>query len=673
MNLGVAPLAVALSVLGCAPQMATTATRVEAVKDADGLAPFAQDFDVNDVVLSPKGTYFALTSYRGGLSEVAFLNTETKEVIGGYRLAGDQVIVSLEWASDERVVIVLGERNGPLDEPRSYGELIAVNIDGSNLKTIFGYRAGEFQTGSRIKKAKSVRAFGHLMDRLPNDKNHILVHATPFGAQPGEVDLTAVYKVNIYSGIQKRLLKGPGYAVYYVTDEHGEVRAALSAVKGGDLKPYVLDADGGWQAVAESALLSADAQPVSFSAAQGRMYVYDATEKGGVGLFAFDPVSNARSVVSAHPLVAPFTTVIRPGDQTPVAVQYEPDYSEWKVLDAQDPVGRLIERLTSQFSGQRVSIRSRSEDGAMTVVLVSSDRDPGTFYLVDGKTNQMAPLLRRHESVDPTNMRPMEAFRIKSRDGLLVHGYLTLPSDEPPAPVPMVVMPHGGPHNVRDLWQYDPDVQMLAANGYAVLQVNFRGSGGYGPAFTVAGFEQWGDKVQNDIIDAIKWAVGSKVADPERICTYGSSFGGYSAAQLAIRAPDKIRCVVGVAGVYDLVRLTEETDIVETGWGRDVLQRYLGSDEGVLAKFSPARNAGQLDAPVLLIHGQDDRRAPVSQAQAMKEALQSAGKTCETVIMPDEGHGFRSEANRLRAYKKILSFLKTHIGAGPKLARAGGS
>ena len=255
MNLGGSPLALALSAAACAPQLATTATRVEAVKDADGLAPFAQDFDVNDIVLSPKGTYFALTSYRGGLSEVAFLNTTTKEVVGGYRLSGDQVIVSLAWASDERVVISLGERNGPLDPPRSYGELLAVNIDGSDLKTIFGYRAGQFQTGSRIKKAKSVRAFGELMDRLPNDKSHVLVHATPFGARPGEVDLTAVYKVNIYSGLEKRLLKGPGYAVYYVTDENGEVRAALSAVKGGFLKPYILDADGRWQEVADRAVV----------------------------------------------------------------------------------------------------------------------------------------------------------------------------------------------------------------------------------------------------------------------------------------------------------------------------------------------------------------------------------------------------------------------------------
>ena len=189
----------------------------------------------------------------------------------------------------------------------------------------------------------------------------------------------------------------------------------------------------------------------------------------------------------------------------------------------------------------------------------------------------------------------------------------------------------------------------------------------------VAGFEEWGDKVQNDIIDAIRWAVASKVADPGRVCTYGSSFGGYSAAQLAIRAPDVIRCVVGFAGVYDLVRLSDETDAAETGWGRDILQRYLGSDEGVLTKFSPARNAAQLNAPVLLIHGEEDKRAPVSQARAMKEALQSAGTPCEAVIVPDEGHGFRSEANRLRAYKKILSFLDRHIGASSSVAAASGS
>lgn len=349
--------------------------------------------------------------------------------------------------------------------------------------------------------------------------------------------------------------------------------------------------------------------------------------------------------------------------QRPVAVAYEPDYPQWVVLDPEDPTAGMIGELGQRFPGARVSVRSQTRDGRLAVVLVSSDVDPGVFLLVDTTTGETKPLLRRREAVDPASMRPMEAFAIESRDGLPVHGYLTLPVEEPEAPLPTIVMPHGGPHGVRDRWAFHPEVQLFASRGFAVLQVNFRGSGGYGSDFEAADYQSWGDAVQHDILDAIQWSVSQKLTDPARICTYGGSFGGYSAVQLATLAPELIACAVGVAGVYDLPGLLEEGDLAEDVWAKRVLEAYLGRDEGALRSASPVHRVDRLRAPVLLVHGEEDQRAPIAQAKAMCAALKAAGKSCETFFVAGEGHGFRVEAHRYEAMSRVLDFVQRHIGS----------
>ncbi len=629
--------------------------------DPDGLSLFAKDYDVNDIRISPLGTYFAVMSDRAGVNAVAFLSTETKEVVGGYRLTGHEVISSLAWASDKRVVLSIAERAGPLDQRKFYGDLIAVNVDGSNQQTIFGYRAARQQTGTRIKKAKATYGWGYLIDPLWDDDQHVLVYSRPFQSAYGE-GFTTAFRVNIFSGLKEKEAVGPGFAMYYVTDENGRVRAAVSAEKGGTARPYVRTESGDWTPLADSAAVSSDARPVGFSAQQNTLFLVDEPSQEIASLFSFDAETRQRAVVSSHEMVQPTAVLTSRQHGGPVAVRYEPDYSTWTALDKADATAQLIERLSNQYAEHRVSVRSQTRDGQKIVVLISSDRDPGTFYLVDVRDNTMSALLRRHESVVPKDMRPMEAFRIKARDGLVINGYLTTPAGSDAEAHPLVVMPHGGPHGVRDYWGFDREVQMFASQGFAVLQVNFRGSGGYGASFISAGYGQWGDAIQNDVIDAIRWAIAQKVADPKRICTYGGSFGGYSAVQLAIRAPDLVRCAVGFAGIYDLARLNDEGDLSEFRWGRDVTDRFTGTDRAALVAQSPTHNADKIEAPVLLVHGEDDRRAPISHARGLCDALKKHNKPCETLFVPNEGHGFRSEANRLQRFRRMLAFLRQHTG-----------
>jgi dipeptidyl aminopeptidase/acylaminoacyl peptidase len=230
-------------------------------------------------------------------------------------------------------------------------------------------------------------------------------------------------------------------------------------------------------------------------------------------------------------------------------------------------------------------------------------------------------------------------------------------------PPPLIVVPHGGPHFVRDYWAFDPEVQMLAHEGFAVLQVNYRGSGGYGLAYQEAGYRQWGTRMVQDIIDATRFAIRKGFGDPNRICIYGGSLGGYAAMQSAIVAPDLFRCAVGYAGIYDLGLLSKIGDIAERRLGRGYVRTAVGEDVRALEQSSPVRRADELRARVLLIHGKKDVRAPIDHAEALRDALTSRGRPPEWLVEAKEGHGFYDEGARERMYERLVRFLKENMRA----------
>jgi dipeptidyl aminopeptidase/acylaminoacyl peptidase len=227
--------------------------------------------------------------------------------------------------------------------------------------------------------------------------------------------------------------------------------------------------------------------------------------------------------------------------------------------------------------------------------------------------------------------------------------------------LPLVLLPHGGPHGVSDTWFFDNDAQFLASRGYAVLQVNFRGSGGRGTRFLEAGYRQWGGAIQDDLIDGVKWATEKGIADASRVCSYGASFGAYSALMVAIRSPGLLRCAVGYAGVYDLPHIYEEEGTRRSKRNQNYFARAIGRDAVELAAFSPSRHAKDVKVPVLLVHGEEDKTAPPEHAKLMREALVKNGNAPEWMMVPREGHGFYAKANRLAFYKKLEEFLAKHL------------
>jgi len=263
--------------------------------------------------------------------------------------------------------------------------------------------------------------------------------------------------------------------------------------------------------------------------------------------------------------------------------------------------------------------------------------------------------------LEEQKMRPVEPYEVKVRDGKTVYAYLTKPDDSN-GPFPMVVMPHGGPHGVRDYWAFDSYAQMMASRGYAVLQMNFRGSGGYGRSFLFEGYRQWGRSMQDDVTDVTQWAIDSGIATEDGVCIFGGSYGGYAAMMGAIREPDLYQCVIAYVGVYDLELMFKKGDIPTRRSGLVYLKQAVGEDEEDLRARSPVHNLDKLKAPVFIVHGGEDFRVDIAHAHELRKGLEKLDKPYEWMVKVNEGHGFYRPENRMELFERMLAFLDEHIG-----------
>jgi len=306
---------------------------------------------------------------------------------------------------------------------------------------------------------------------------------------------------------------------------------------------------------------------------------------------------------------------------------------------------------------------SAARDENLFVVAATSDREPGTYYVLDLAHGRMGPVGRVNHRVDPAQMRPMEPITFQARDGLTLHGYLTRPAGSAGHPVPLIINPHGGPYGPRDEWGFNGEVQFLANRGYAVLQVNYRGSGGYGLAFEAAGKREWGGRMQDDLTDAVKWAIAQGITDAGHVGIYGGSYGGYAALAGAAFTPDLYRCAVNYVGVSDLS--------IITSWGRGRFGRgsdlfakeWIGDDAQYKRDHSPVNFVDRIRIPILNAYGFNDPRVDIDHWKRLEAKLRQAGKTYEIIIEENEGHGFKNEAARINFYRHLEAFLAKYLPA----------
>jgi dipeptidyl aminopeptidase/acylaminoacyl peptidase len=343
-------------------------------------------------------------------------------------------------------------------------------------------------------------------------------------------------------------------------------------------------------------------------------------------------------------------------------VTYNADKPGYHYVDAEWE--RMMTSIKAAFPEKQVSLSSATEDEDKFVFTVWSDRNPAAYYLFDRESNKMEELAIAYEWLPEENLAKMEPVDIEARDGLILPAYLTLPPGSDGKGLPLVVNPHGGPR-ARDSWGFNPEVQLLANRGYAVLQVNFRGSTGFGQEFDKAGWGKWGAEMQNDVTDAVQWAVDEGIADPDRVCIYGASYGGYAAMAGITFTPELYQCAINYVGVTD-IPLLFETMPAQWKMLRAEMKRTIGDyddpeERADMAARSPINHVDKIRVPLLMGYGEEDPRVVIDHALNLEEKLKAHDVEYELIIKEDEGHGFRKLENQVEWYTKVVNFLDENL------------
>ena len=611
-----------------------------------------------DIKISPDGEYYAATVPMEDRTALAILRRTDGSIVGSFVPPPKNHATRFDWVNRERVLIGLAEKIGSLDEPRLTGELYAMNADGGRGELLVGYRVEGNGPGTRIqpKKVETVAAF--MFDELANDDRNVLVSIWPFSEDP----FTRVDRLDVQSGRRTTIARSPVRRADFTSDNAGQVRFAHGAGADNVNKLYYREASGDtWKLVNDEAVNDRIEQAIGFSADNSLAYFTSEQDKGPDVIVSWDPATGKRAPLLRDPQVDPSRIIRRPGTSIPVGALYLGDKPRTRFFDETSADARLYRSLEAAFGGDAIYITSSTRDGKQLLVEAWSGQNPGDFYIFNTEAKKAEHLISRSSWVDAATSAKVTPVALKARDGLDINGFLTVPAGKTGAKLPMVVLPHGGPFGIFDDGSYDIEPQLLAAAGYAVLQVNFRGSGNFGRAYRSAGARQWGGAMQDDLTDATRWAIDQGHADPARICIYGASYGGYAALMGAAKEPSLYKCAAGYVGVYDLPMMFTTGDIQSRGSGETYLKEWLGNPQQ-LGAMSPVNLAAQIKVPVFLAAGGEDKRAPIQHTKRMEAALNKAGVPVETLYYSTEGHGFYTDPHRREYYTKLLAFLAKNLG-----------
>ncbi|MEO6799904.1 MAG: S9 family peptidase [Rhodanobacter sp.] len=629
-----------------------------AASDQIPVNDFARHAPLSEPTLSPNGQYIAvnLNDTDGNSHALVVLKVgDMSHAASMLRLPKYETAASITWVSNTRLVIGKGKQFGSIDEPRLTGEVIATDLDGKHQDYLYGYESGKY--GSRAGSRSSDDGYG-FVDGLPVPTNgHFYLATQSFD----ERNTSSLYDVNASGGSRHRIGEIDVAQMSFMVGADGKAHYAYGRDDNWDYVVYHQHPDGWARMTAEQ--VGASFVPIFFTPDQHGVYALYAASGGPVALVQEDENGGNRKTLASDGFSNVGTIEWTPLPHQPFATVPDTGVPKVTYIDPNVPMAKLHLALNQKLPGYLHFIEF-SEDGSELLFSVSSDRDPGTYYLINTHSYKVTKLFAVEPWIEPARMAERRSMHFKASDGMELEAILTLPKGVDPTHLPMVLVPHGGPIGVQDTWFYDTDAQFLADRGYLVLQVNYRGSGGRGAGFKEAGYLQWGTRIQQDLIDGVKWAIAENYADPQRVCVYGASFGGYSALMSVIRAPGLFKCAVGYAGIYDLAMMYKKGDIRESKSGRSYLRTVIGRDDAELNANSPDRLADKIDVPVLLVHGEDDQRAPFAQAKAMRAALDAAHKPYEWLAKPNEGHGFYTEADNVEFYNRLQDFLTKYIGPG---------
>jgi len=495
----------------------------------------------------------------------------------------------------------------------------------------------------------------HIEDDLEDDPDHVLISHNRRDPQVFDV-----YRVDVHTGQAELVAQNPGDIVGWQTDHAGRVRAAISS---DGLDSTLLYRDDESQPLRK--LITTDYRtsvaPIFFTADDKRMYALSNRGRDKLALVVIDPARPDDEEVVFEPEGNDLdgASYSRLRKVLTLAV-WQSDKVRRKFFDKETE--DLYARLAAKLPGYEFALQNANRAEDKFIVAAYNDRTPGVRYLYDARADSLTELAVINPALPEQDMAPMQPISYRSRDGLTLHGYLTLPVGREPRGLPCIVNPHGGPW-ARDGWGWNPEIQFLANRGYCVLQMNFRGSTGYGRKFWEAGFGQWGLAMQDDITDGVQWLVDQGIADPRRIAIYGGSYGGYATLAGVAFTPDLYAAAVDYVGVSNLFTFMET---IPPYWKpmlakmRDMVGDPV-KDKDRLAATSPALHADRIRTPLFVAQGARDPRVNKAESDQMVEALKKRGVEVEYLFKDNEGHGFHNEENRYEFYEAMEKFLARYL------------
>ncbi len=497
-----------------------------------------------------------------------------------------------------------------------------------------------------------------VVDVPRDDPEHLLISTNR--RDPALFD---VERLNLVTGDIALVAENPGNIMGWLTDRDGRLRAAFAQTPTGDHQVLVRETEQeAFRVLAEFANEDSGS-PYAFSADGRRLYVGSARDSDLVRLVTLDVATGEEAVIDADAEADLGAPIISDRTGALLGAAYRRDRL---VMHALDETFARDWDLVRQIHPGDPMIGSTDDEETLWTVAFDDDRDPGATYLFDRRTGESRLLFRSRPWLDPAILAERTPVRITSRDGLMLRSYLTLPVGVEPRGLPTVLYVHGGPW-ARDSWGWEPTAQFLANRGYAVLQVNYRGSTGFGKSFMHAAEHEFAGKMHDDLIDGVDWIVGEGIADPDRVAIYGGSYGGYAALVGATFTPDVFAAAISVVGPSNLVTLVRSfppywRPLLAGTWFRFVGDPDDPDELADLEARSPINRVDQIIAPLLVMQGANDPRVKQHESDQIVAALRARGVPVEYVVKEDEGHGFVKPENRMDVFRAIEGFLATHLG-----------
>lgn len=653
--------------------LAATATLFAAAAQAQAAKPplipletLAQNSQARGAKLSPDRKSIGFIMTANNRRQVAVLDLE-KNAITRLTNFTKQNASSVRWANNERLLISLDNAGN-----EQYG-MYAVNKDGSQFRALVEPPILQALQGAYVPKQVFFEGL------IPGNDREVLVSANDRSA--GVIDL---FRMDAYTGRRTLITNDrPPVVRRWVLDNKGVARYALAWEKAPrQFVGWYRSAEGQpWRELFRQEPGAEGIEPVSFAKDDKTMYVLSDIGRDTKALYAYDPetrklgslvfeAADGYDMGDDDPWGADdvnFTNqsggmILSPDTGEIVGFRYEG--AKPVVVWKDEKIAKWQAAIDAALPG-RVNTIALAKEGLRMLVTSRSDRHPGSTYWFDPKTNSMEKIFEAAPWIKEEQMAEMKPIEYKARDGLRIRGYLTLPPGREAKNLPVIINPHGGPW-ARDNWGYNPEIQMLANRGYAVLQMDFRISRGYGRKLFTAGFKQLGLKMQDDKTDGLNWLVAQGIADPKRACIYGGSYGGYAALWGVTRDPDLYRCAINAVGVSDWEIImrglwysgqeTYQPEEVAT-WVGDIDK---AEDRARFDATSPVKLAARIKAPILHGYGFNDPRVPIDHLKVMERALKANDKKTESVTYDNEGHGWANPENRLDWYRRMEKFLAEH-------------